>query len=74
MLGPDAQRYLGVGSRADAEPRRVSPRSELQRPIRDDAGREQVHRRGADEAGDEQVGRVLVELDRRADLLDAARR
>jgi zinc and cadmium transporter len=31
-----------------------------------------VHRRRADEAGDEAVGRAVVELQRRADLLDAA--
>ena len=35
------------------------------------AGQE-VHRRRADEAGDEQVGRVVVELQRAAGLLDAA--
>ena len=32
----------------------------------------EVHRRRADEAGDEQVGRAVVELERRADLLDDA--
>ena len=33
---------------------------------------EKVHRRGADEGGDEGVGRAVVELERRADLLDIA--
>ena len=33
------------------------------------AGKE-VHRRRADEAGDELIGRVVVELERRADLRD----
>ena len=33
---------------------------------------EEVHARRADEAGDEGVVRILVEIDRRADLLDAA--
>ena len=37
-----------------------------------DAGLEEVHLRAADEAGDEPVGRVVVELERRADLLDRA--
>ena len=36
------------------------------------ASLEEIHRRRADEAGDEPVGRILVELERRADLLDAA--
>ena len=35
---------------------------------------DQVHLRRADEAGDEEVPRRLVELQRRADLLDIARR
>ena len=37
-----------------------------------EAAGEHVHRRRADEAGDEEVGRRVVELERRADLLDAA--
>ena len=40
-------------------------------PPRAGLERQQVHRRRADEARDEQVGRRLVELDRRAVLLDA---
>ena len=36
-----------------------------------DRGRQHVHRRRADEAGDEEVGRAVVEVERRADLLDA---
>ena len=37
-----------------------------------DAAVEEVHLRAADEAGDEAVDRVVVEVERRADLLDAA--
>ncbi len=73
MFGPDAQRYLGAGGRADASRDGFRSCCELQRPICDDAGREQVHRRRTDEPGDEQIGRVLIELHRRPDLLDAAR-
>ena len=32
---------------------------------------EEIHLRRADEAGDEAIGRMVVELERRADLLDA---
>ena len=35
-------------------------------------GRQEVHLRAADEAGDEQVARMVVELERRARLLDDA--
>ena len=37
-----------------------------------DFARHEVHARAADEAGNEQVRRVVVELERRADLLDHA--
>ncbi len=37
-----------------------------------DAAGEQVHPRAADEAGDEDVGGLVVEVERRADLLDHA--
>ena len=37
-----------------------------------DLGGEEIHARRADEAGDEQIGRMVVELERRADLLDHA--
>src|SRR2546430_7468549 len=33
---------------------------------------QKIHRRRADEAGDEQIVRTVVELERRADLLDQA--
>src|SRR5256885_563650 len=33
---------------------------------------QEVRRRRADESGDEKVGRIVVQLERRADLLDAA--
>ena len=36
------------------------------------ARREQVHARRADEAGDEEIGRMVVDLERRSDLLDAS--
>ena len=42
------------------------------RRARADDGGEEVHPRRADEAGDEAVGGVVVEVERRADLLDAA--
>ena len=43
-------------------------------PPRPASSAQQVHRRRADEARDERVRRLLVEVDRRAVLLDAARR
>ena len=39
----------------------------------DDARVEEIHLRRTDEAGDETVARIVVERERRADLLDAAR-
>jgi hypothetical protein len=38
----------------------------------DDDGRQEVHPRRADEAGDEAAGRMVIEVERRADLRDAA--
>ena len=39
---------------------------------RDDAALQEIHRRRADEAGDEEVARLVVEIERRADLLHLA--
>ena len=36
------------------------------------ARRKQIHRRRSDEFGDEGIGRLIIELERRSDLLDPA--
>ncbi len=75
VLGPDAE-----GDRAPGD-RRAQVRGQGQAvaagkfdraAVPGHLGVEQVHGRRADEAGDEGAGRVLVELDRRAELLDYA--
>ena len=57
-----AREAASAGRRCEGEPARRRSRR----------AREQVHRRVADEARDEDVRRLLVELARRGDLLDAA--
>src|SRR5690606_38102606 len=37
-----------------------------------DGARDDVHARRADEAGDEEIGRTIIEIERGADLFDAA--
>ena len=75
VLGPHAERNLLAVAcrRADLSGQRVPPAASTyalpfaaaQRAVDD------VHRRRADELRDEQVVRPVVELERRADLLDA---
>ena len=70
MLGPHAEQRAGI--------RHLDPLAALQSPADSaEAGavllhRHEVHGRRADEAGDEHRRRVRIELERRADLLDAA--
>ena len=52
--------------------RRARPRS-LRSPLAGDARLEEIHARRAEEAGDEEIARPIVELERRADLLDRRR-
>ena len=75
-LGPDAVEHLPArrdldpggewpaAAAGDAHPRRLAAPA--------DGALQQVHRRRADEGGDEGVRRAVVEVERRADLLDVA--
>ena len=63
MRGRCARQMLGPHAHQHAVPGAV---------VRQCLGRQQVHRRRADEAGDEHRRRRVVDLLRRADLLDAA--
>ena len=77
MLGPDAVdhglpiaagRRRGQGQTDAVGALEFQPAVGANRPV------EEVHRRRADEAGDEQILWPIVELERRADLLDQRRR
>ena len=76
VLGPQAQRDLvaGLGARGvhvGADGRTVAqPQHRVIGRGADELGLDEVHLRAADEAGDEEVVRMLVQLQRRADLLD----
>ncbi|OEI67478.1 phenol hydroxylase [Curtobacterium sp. ER1/6] len=72
VLRADAHRDVArAGVRQGVAVDRVVERAELDAAL-DDVGREQVHGRRTDEAGDEHVVRLLVEVARRADLLEDA--
>ena len=77
-LGPDPDDdAIDARSRAAARARgRAGSRSPGRARLRDrrsrEVGGEEVHRRRAEEPGDEAIRRPLVDLDRRADLLDHA--
>ena len=62
ILGPEANRR-GVGRNGGQRDRALQLAA---------AERQEVHRRRADEAGDEGRGRLLVDVERRAELLDLA--
>src|SRR5882762_3465317 len=72
MLGPHAQQHVPAGLEVASRIGQLDPGAD-----RDAAGvhlaRDEIHRWRTDEAGDELVRRVVVELQRRADLLDLAR-
>src|SRR6266545_7406619 len=73
MLGPDA---VDGGAAVGAGRRRCERQADAARPVESglavvaDRAFEEIHRRRADKAGNEQVVRPVVELERRADLLD----
>ena len=64
-LGPCAERIAVERQAALAGRERQAVRRLLEPAL------DEVHARRADEAGDEQVGRAVVEVERRADLLDS---
>ena len=68
VLGAEADGGLG---RRGARRRAEDPAARGEAPSFERAVQE-VHRRRADEAGDEEVGRIVVDLARRVDLLDDA--
>ena len=79
VLRPDADRHLArrralrhIDARFQRKPR-LAPRTSISPPALPaiSAG-EEIHARRADEAGDEQIGGMVVEVERRADLLDHA--
>ncbi len=78
VMRPNAQR--GVIARLQGGAVAGERRGKAARAFHDDLARlcrahlrrQQVHARRADEAGDEQVGRLVVKLERAADLLDTA--
>src|SRR6266851_1727444 len=74
MLGPDAAHDAApIPPRGRGERQAQAPRPfELREAVGAHRAAQKIHRRRADEAGDEQIVRPVVELERRADLLDQA--
>ena len=80
LLGADAEDHVAVapggeGARVAGRQRQREAAAHDPQPavaLGLDPGVQQVHRRAREEAGDEGVGRIAVDLHRRADLDDAA--
>src|SRR5258706_9580080 len=77
MLGPHADHHVAplgdVRAHRHGQVHAAADRDREAGPVSHHAAGEKIHRGGADEARDELVRRVVVELQRRSGLLDAAR-
>src|SRR5690606_14363156 len=77
VLGADTERYRIAEGQGRAAQRQLQAAPGVQLYLAalgmyaDDRTLEETHLRRAEKTGDEEIGRVVIELHRRADLLDA---